>query len=763
MSLKNIWTIDEKKIEESKSELHESIFTIGNGFLGMRGNFIEGYSEGFPHKRGTFVNGFFETSPITYGEWGYGYPEEKEVMINNVDSNNMQLIVDGEEIKIGKTKILDHNRSLNMKEGLLRRKTTYETDSGKIFELKVSKIASLKKTNLLIYKISIKMIKGSAKIKIKTGLKITENGFEKIKDPRVESGEIGQILKTKNQKSSDDTLIKLFETDKSGLSIAVSEKISSPGFKIEENQHTSEFTLEEGKEKCFEKVTGYYFFPLEEKKDLFEYTENDFRKLSKIDFNEAKEIQSEYLEKFWRNASIKIDDDPQTNQGLNFNLFSLLQSVGKNGKTNICAKGLSGEGYSGHYFWDTEIYMLPFFLYTNPKIAKKLLEFRYHILPQARERAKELSFKNGALYPWRTISGKESSAYYPAGTAQFHINADICYAIKKYVEATDDYDFLKEYGAEVIFESARIWEQITFPDPLRKGNFCINCVTGPDEYTALVNNNYYTNLMASEHLKYALFVAKWLENYHNEIYKKISDKIKLEPEEVNKWIEISENIYLPERENGITPQDDSFLHKEKWNLEKTPEDKFPLLLHYHPLVIYRHQVCKQADVILAQFLQGDKFTIEQKRKDFQYYNKITTHDSSLSKSIFSIVGNEIGEKLLSYKFFFENIRTDLDDSHNNSKWGIHTASMGGSWLCIVFGFAGMRTEENGLSFKPDIPERWNKFSFKINYKRNILEIEINKETTKYELLKGNKIKFKHEDKKIVLDKRKSKVVVNNRS
>jgi len=762
MDCTNIWKIDEKKIEKKENELHESIFTIGNGFLGIRGNFIEGYSEDFPHKKGTFINGFYEIFGIKYGEWAYGYPEKKEIMINNVDSNNIELTVDGEKIKVGKTKILEHKRTLNMKEGYLERETIYETSLGKRFRLRVLKIVSFIKKNLCIYKISIKMLYGSAEINLKTGLKLKNNNFEKTNDPRVENGNSTEILILKKQKVAEKSLTQLYKTKNSDLSIVIEEKVECSGLEFENDNHVATFFLNEGQEKIVEKKTGYYFFPLEEKTDLVKYSEESFEKTSELNFEETKKMQRDYLQNFWENSSVKIESDPETSQGLNFNLFNLLQHVGKNGKTNICAKGLSGEGYSGHYFWDTEIYMFPFFLYTNPKIARELLKFRYNILPQARKRARELAFTKGALFPWRTISGRESSAYYPAGTAQFHINADICHALKKYVEATEDHDFLREYGAEMLFETARIWEEMSSKDPLRNDKYCINCVTGPDEYTALINNNYYTNLMAKEHLKYAAYTSRLLENNYKDDYIKIIKKIKLSKTEVDEWQKISENIYLPEvGENGITPQDDSFLHKEKWDLENTPKDKFPLLLHYHPLVIYRYQVCKQADVVLAQFLHGDKFSLKQKKRDFHYYNSITTHDSSLSKSIFSIVGNEVGEKKLSYKYFFENVRTDLDDKHSNSKWGIHTASMGGSWLCVVFGFAGMRTYEDELSFNPDIPDRWKSFSFTINYKSNVLNIIINKETTTYELIKGNKIKFKHVNKKVILNKEKRSLILKN--
>src|SRR5262249_19396910 len=297
----------------------------------------------------------------------------------------------------------------------------------------------------------------------------------------------------------------------------------------------------------------------------------------------------------------------------------------------------------GHYFWDTEIYLFPFLIYTSPLTAKNLLRFRYSMLDRARARARELNHK-GALFPWRTIGGEEASAYYEAGPAQYHINADIIYALRKYVNATGDEEFLFHYGAEMLVETARFWHDLGFFSSRKEGKFCINGVTGPDEYKTVVNNNTYTNLMARENLRYAVEVVERLQVQQANLFEALIRKTALELSEVEGWREAANNMYIPfDATTGIHPQDDTFFDREPWDFKNTPADRYPLLLFYHPLNIYRHQVIKQADVILAMFLLGHEFSLETKKRNFDFYDPLTTGDSSLSSCIEAIVALEIGE------------------------------------------------------------------------------------------------------------------------
>jgi alpha,alpha-trehalose phosphorylase len=455
--------------------------------------------------------------------------------------------------------------------------------------------------------------------------------------------------------------------------------------------------------------------------------------------------QQEYLANFWDVADIVIEGDDELQRGIRFNMFHLLQAAGRDGRTNIAAKGLTGLGYEGHYFWDTEIYILPFFLYTQPEISRKLLEYRYHILDKARERARQMAHPCGALYAWRTINGEECSANFPTGTAQYHINADIAFSIHRYYDATGDEDFMKQYGAEILCETARLWYDVGDYIPARGHRFCINGVTGPDEYQALVNNNAYTNLMARENLRFACRILTWLQQTDAAVFERLTRKIGLQEDEPVAWQEAANRMYIPyEEERGIIPQDDVFLSKAVWDFEHTSRENYPLLLHYHPLVVMRYQVCKQADVVLAEFLLHDQFDRLQKQRDYDYYERITTHDSSLSSGIFGIMAAELGDIEKAYRYFAETAIMDLENKHGNTQAGIHAANMAGAWQGIIFGFAGMRAKE-GLSFKPRIPSQWRAYAFKVRYRGRLINVRVTPEGPSFELLAGEPLEIRVDD------------------
>jgi alpha,alpha-trehalose phosphorylase len=512
-----------------------------------------------------------------------------------------------------------------------------------------------------------------------------------------------------------------------------------------------DFHLAQGESATLVKF-GCYFSSRDYPEDELAARARDaLREARHIGFDALCAEQATYLADFWDQADVEIAGDDALQQGMRFNQFHLLQSVGRDGKTNIAAKGLTGEGYEGHYFWDTEIYILPFFLYSKPDVARKLLEYRYAGLPKARERARQMSHAKGALYPWRTIAGEECSAYYPAGTAQFHINADIAYSIKQYVEVSGDTAYLLQYGAEIVLETARIWIGIGGYAPGDPDRFRINAVTGPDEYTAVVNNNYYTNLMAQLHLRYAVEVAERIMREDTKAFTRIATAIELDPHEIAEWRRAADCMHLPYDERlGIHPQDDSFLSKKVWDFAATPRTNYPLLLHYHPLVIYRHQVCKQADVVLALLLQGERFTLEEKRRDFDYYEKVTTHDSSLSSCIFSIIAAEVGYADKAYDYFMETARLDLDDTHGNTCHGVHTAAMAGTWLGVACGFGGMRAHGGTLRFSPSLPRQWSRYRFRVHVQGQLLQVLVAGDGVEYRLLQGERLEFTHRGQAVEL-------------
>jgi alpha,alpha-trehalose phosphorylase len=473
------------------------------------------------------------------------------------------------------------------------------------------------------------------------------------------------------------------------------------------------------------------------------------------------------MDAFWQRSDVQIRDVKQDlvkrstvelQQAIRFNLFHILQASARAENLGVPAKGLTGQAYEGHYFWDAEIYLLPFLTYTSPQIARNLLMVRYRMLPQARARARELGHK-GAMFPWRTINGNEASAYYAAGTAQYHINADIMYALRKYVLATGDESFLRDCGAEMLVETARLWLSLGFHSDRKDGKFCINGVTGPDEYNTVVNNNAYTNLMARENLRYAAQTVEWLHRTQAEAFNALVQKTALEPAEVEAWSHAAESIYVPYDEKlAIIPQDDQFLDREPWDFRNAPSDHYPLLLFYHPLDIYRKQVIKQADVVLAMFLLGGAFSLEEKRRNFRFYDPLTTGDSSLSSCVEAVVAAQIGDTEKAIRYGLAALLMDLADVGGNVKDGCHIASMGGTWMMLTYGLAGMRDSDGILSFWPRrAPEGNALLRFPLTYRGQTLEVEVSTGMVEYRLRDGEGIVIRHETEEVHLT-RESPVV-----
>ena len=387
-----------------------------------------------------------------------------------------------------------------------------------------------------------------------------------------------------------------------------------------------------------------------------------------------------------------------------------------------------GSGYEGHYFWDTEIYGMPFFTFTSPQTARSLIRYRVTILDKARKRAREMSQK-GALYPWRTINGLEASAYFPAGTAQYHINADIAYSILQYIDATHDYSILIEGAAEVLFETARMYADLGF---FKDGEFHIHQVTGPDEYSALVDNNTFTNAMVRHHFNGAVALHEYLKDNYEDDFTRIISAISLDYEEVKFWNKAAHHMrFAFNEELGIYGQDERFLELEKWDDKKKGAIKHPMLLHYHPLVIYRHQVIKQADTVLAMFLLSHEFPMYEIKRNFDYYRPLTTGDSSLSACIEGIVAFACGYVTLGFEYLKTTILMDLFDIHQNTSEGLHTAAMGGSWMAIIFGIAGLRFIDGIAHFSPQLPPSLDKISFTLSIDGELLKVKISKEQTSY--------------------------------
>ncbi|MCX7694800.1 MAG: glycoside hydrolase family 65 protein [Caloramator sp.] len=753
------WKIIEKEFSIENNIVNETLFTVANGYIGLRGSFEEGLDRKNSIE-GTFINGFYETHEIKYGEKAYAFPEIGQTMLNVFNPKVIKIKIDDEEFNMLDSNILEYERILDLKEAVLKRRVVWKTKSGKEIELNFERFASFKIKNVALVKLKIKPLNFDGNINIYSYMNLDVKNLTAEDDPRVGSGIIGRAFNI-DKRFIDEKGYEVYSTTKKSklkLICSVTEKLNED-IKYNRQYLDEEYKLGfiydvEGKKEKEIELTKYIVFVNSreyEENRLGEIKDNIKSEVLELGYEELKMVQKRYMEDFWYRADVEIEGDELLQQGIRFNMFHILQSTGKDGITNIGAKGLTGEGYEGHYFWDTEMYIVPLFTYTMPYVARKLLEYRYNTLDKARERARELSHKKGALYAWRTINGEECSAYFLASTAQYHINADIAFAIKRYFEATGDVEFMLNCGAEILFETARVF--VDLGHYVEGKGFCLDGVTGPDEYTAMVNNNAYTNIMAKEHLNFAYEVAQMLKNKYEERFDDLKRKIYLEDNEVDEWKKAADSMYIPYDENlKIHPQDDTFLSKKVWDFENTPKDKYPLLLHYHPLVIYRHQVCKQADWVLALFLHSEKFSKEQKKRDYDYYEKVTTHDSSLSPCIFSIVACDIGYKDKAYDYFMRTARMDLDDHHGNTKDGIHAANMAGSWMGIVFGFGGFRVYNDRVNFNPIIPDKWRKYSFRVNYKGRLIKVVVEKNSVKVHLLEGEEIKVDVYNNTVLLSK-----------
>ena len=740
------WTVTENGFQVEASRENESIFALGNGFLGMRGNLEELTATGTETIQGSFLNGVFDSEPIVYGEGAYGYAKNHETICNVMDAKSLFLTADGECLDLGRSRVEAHIRQLDLHAGLLRRNFRWHTAGGAVLEVETERLVSLTRQEIAATGLRIRCQEGSCILTIKSCIAPAVIAEGDPNDPRNAAGKDRRLLT--GMRKAEDTLLSMEQkTKRTGFTVACAAEhrtdMQAETWITEESAFwEATVAISAGDEIRLEKSICYAVtrqegnIPVGAGDDHVTLKEAENMAHEAPALQELKEEQRAYLEAFWENAGIEIEGDDALLQGMRFNLFHLLQSVGRDGRRNIAAKGLTGEGYEGHTFWDTEAYVLPMFLCIDPSIAKKLLEYRYCTLPKARSRARVLGHPKGALYPWRTIDGEECSAYFPGGTAQYHIDGDISHAVLEYWRYTHDVDFLAQNGAEILVETARLYRDLGFFSDAKGGQFVINEVTGPDEYNVLVNNNTYTNLIAAENMRGAAEAMAVLRELRPEDYTRLCGSLEYTEAEAQSWLDAAENIYLPPPKDGIYPQDDGFLEREPWPLDSIPKENHPLLMYYHGLVIYRHMVCKQADLILAMTQYGERYTLGEKKKNFAFYDSVTTHDSSLSMATFSILACEIGEMKKAYDYFMSSARLDLDDIHRNTKDGLHMANMAGTVNGIMRGFGGMRYRDGMLSFAPVCPPQWKGYRFRVQYRGRSIQAHVTQEGAEFQLLRG---------------------------
>ena len=746
------WCMREARFSADHAERAETFFALSNGYLGVRGTFEEGRPALSP---GTFVNGFHETWPIKHAEDAYGLARTGQTIVNVPDATVIKLLVDDEPLFLPVARFQSYERLLDMRAGVLSREFVWSTPAGRHIRVRTERLVSFEWRHLLAMRFEVTALDHDTPIVISSAVINRQDAAQfddmsEALDPRQSPVFSERALNSRVVERDGLRLLLGYQTTNSAMSLGLgvdhlveTENTFRTDVTVDGDESTVAVVVDArtGVPVTLTKYASYHTSRAESAAELIQRATRTLVRARDVGFDEVRARQRDHLDRFWDHADIRAslvrNDDGRLQQAVRWNLFQLAQATWRAEGAGIPAKGLTGQAYEGHYFWDTEVYVLPFLAYTQPRIARNLLRFRHSMLDHARDRARMVS-EDGALFPWRTINGEEASAYYQAGTAQYHINADIALAIRKYVDVRGDVGILREVGAEILVETARLWASLGFYGD--DGHFHLHSVTGPDEYTTVVNDNTYTNLMARLNLNYAVSTIRRLERELPGAYDAIVAELVLDPSEVDEWQRAADAMFIPYDDTlGIHPQDDSFLQRERLDLRAVPPDKFPLLLHFHPLVIVRHQVIKQADIVLAMLLLGNEFGLEQKRRNFEYYDEVTTGDSSLSAAVQSIVAAEIGNMSKAVEYFIYALMMDLGDVAGNVSDGVHIASAGGVWMALVFGFGGVRDFDGRLSIDPRLPNAAAVLEFPLRFQDRQLRITLEPDEERYLLVEGDPI------------------------
>ncbi|MGD0925712.1 MAG: glycosyl hydrolase family 65 protein [Streptosporangiaceae bacterium] len=745
------WRIVETRYSDEFVGLTETVFSLGNGFVGVRGSFEEGRPALVP---GTFVNGFHETWPIMHAEGAHALARTGQTIVNVPDATILKLYVDDEPFYLPTARLHDYGRILDMRAGTLTRELIWTTDAGKHVRVRSRRIVSLEHRHLVAMTYEVTMLDEPAPVVISSLILNRQDAHQtsdvpehRPGDPRLATLLPHRVLNVRAAELAELRILFGYQTTSSGMTLGIGvdhviETACSFQAAGSLDDETGEVLLTANAVPGVPiQITKYATYQTSRSVPVSELVNRCRRTLDRAvrnGFDALLEAQRAHLARFWDRADVQVKtrlNPVRQQQAVRWNLYQVAQATWRAEGTGVPAKGLTGQAYEGHYFWDTEIYVLPFLSYTQPRIARNLLRFRHSMLGRARERAAQMS-ERGALYPWRTINGEEASSNFQQGTAQYHINADIAYAVMRYARVEGSGRILGEIGAQILVETARLWQDLGFYGADQR--FHIHGVTGPDEYTTVVNDNTYTNLMARLNLNSAATTVRRLREERPADYTALMHAVRLQPKEIESWERAAAAMHIPfDDERGIHPQDETFLDREVWDLDSTPRERFPLLLHYHPLVIYRHQVLKQADIVLAMFLLGNEFSEEQKRRNFDYYDPLTTGDSSLSACVQSIIAAEIGHERQALEYFQYALLMDLGNVAGNASDGVHIASAAGVWSSLVFGFGGVRDFDGRLSFDPRLPRAWNELAFSLRFCGRQLRVKLTNDEERYLVEEGD--------------------------
>ena len=740
------WNVREKELHLDILAQTESIFALSNGHMGLRGNLDEGEPHGIP---GTYLNSVYELRPLPYAEAAYGYPESDQAVINVTNGKLIRLNVDDEPFDVRYGSLEEHERELDFRNGVLRRSVRWTSPAGRTVRVSSVRMVSLTQRAIAAISYEVEPVDDSARIVLQSELVANEALPDPGKDPRAAAA-LDSPLESEEHQARNTLGLLIHHTRVSGLRIgaAMDHIIEGPqGITVESESSpdiarvTITATLKPGERLRIVKFIAYGWSSVRSRPAIHDQVLAALSAARRTGWEGLLAEQRTYLDNFWSHADVELEGDPEIQQAVRFSLFHVLQASARGERRPIPAKGLTGPGYDGHTFWDTEIFVLPMLTLTLPAAAADELRWRYSILAQAKERAHQLGFK-GAAFPWRTIAGEESSGYWPASTAAFHINADIAYAVVHYIGATNDDKFEEEVGVALLAETARLWSSLGFVDASK--HFRIDGVTGPDEYSALADNNVYTNLMAQLNLRAAADVVK----RHPET----AQALGVDSKEASGWREAAERMLLPfDQRLKVTPQDETFTEHEVWNFDDTAPDQYPLFLHFPYFDLYRKQVVKQADLVLAMQLFSSAFSAEQKARNFSYYEPLTVRDSSLSAAPQAVLAAEVGHLQLAYDYLGEAALMDLDDLEHNTRDGLHIASLAGSWTALVAGFGGLRWQDGSLSFAPRLPKGITRLTFHILFCNSRLRVEVKPSEATYHLLEGSPLKTWHHGHKIELE------------
>ncbi|GAB3162768.1 glycosyl hydrolase family 65 protein [Microbispora hainanensis] len=741
------WSVRECHLHTDVLAQTESVFALSNGHIGLRGNLDEGEPFGLP---GTYLNSFYELRPLPYAEAGYGYPESGQTVVNVTNGKLIRLLVDDEPFDVRYGTLHSHERVLDMRAGTLIRKACWSSPTGAQVRVTSTRLVSFTHRAVAAIRYEVEPVDQPLNVVVQSELVANETVPPPTADPRAAAALEAPLVLEENVAARNQVCVMVHSTRASRLRVAAGmrHEIDGPdGTRVEcdgggnVSRVTIATRLAPGERLRLDKFFAYGWSAKRSRPAMHDQVVAALAAARLTGWDGLCAEQRAFLDDYWAGADVEVEGDAEVQQAVRFGLFHLLQAGARLERRPIAGKGLTGSGYDGHAFWDTESFVLPVATYTYPRAAADALMWRASILPLAQARAEQLGLGGGA-FPWRTINGEECSGYWPAGTAAFHVNADIAAAVTRYVDATEDTEFERNIGLPLLVATARLWCALGHHDA--DGRYRIDGVTGPDEYSAVADNNVFTNLMAQRNLRAAAETAvRHLDR---------AELLGVTLEEAAMWRDCAAAIFLPYNERlGVHEQSEGFTGHAVWDFANTAPEQYPLLLHFPYFDLYRKQVVKQADLVLAMHLCGEAFTPEQKAHNFAYYEALTVRDSSLSACTQAVLAAEVGQLDLAYAYLGEAALMDLRDLEHNTRDGVHMASLAGAWIALVNGFGGMRAGDGRLCFAPRLPQGITRLTFRVRYKGRLVRVDVAPDGTTYRLLHGAPLTVSHHGEELTLD------------